>query len=183
MIDQYVNLRASDLAEDKLNARSTIGGVIMDIRKVTTKKSNAEMAFIKVFDGTGDFDCVVFPKLYAECKDILNKETVVLIDGKLDHREDAFSVIIDDIRSFNPDYDVRINQTAVEIEIPQNADSNLLQKVNSTLRQYPGASPVSILIASGDKWKKMNLAFTVAPDTAMVQNIEEILGNNTIRLI
>ena len=70
---------------------------------MVTKKSGAEMAFVKLFDGVAEIECVVFPKTYLECKDLLNKEEVVLIEGKVDKREDNWSVLIDTIVVFDPD--------------------------------------------------------------------------------
>jgi hypothetical protein len=58
-----------------------------------------------------------------------------------------------------------------------------LQQINATLRKHPGSAPISILIARGDTFKKMNLAFTVEPSLEMVDNIEKILGPNSVKLI
>ena len=73
--------------------------------------------------------------------------------------------------------------TAVEIEIPKDADGSLLKQVNQTLRQYPGVAPISILIPAGEKFKRMSLAFTVEPNGKFVQNAELILGPGSVRLI
>lgn len=184
-IDQFVSLRLGEINESLHSQKSTVGGVIQEVKKIFTKKTGAEMAFMKIFDGTGELDCVVFPKTFEQCKLLLEKENVVIVAGKLERREgeDVFSMIVDVIEQFNPESALRINMTQVEIEIPRNTDGVVLKKISEILRQYPGASPISLLIPSGDVFKKMNLAFTVSPDFEMVTNIEEILGPNTIRLI
>jgi DNA polymerase-3 subunit alpha len=183
MIDQFVNLKISEITEQDVNDKVTVGGVVLEVKKVITKKSGAEMAFVRVFDGIKSLDCVVFPKTYELFKGLLEKEQVLLLDGKLERREEDYSLLVDQIQLFDPETSLAINQTSVEIEMPLNPDPEVFKKINVALRQYPGASPISILIPSGEKFKKMPLKFTVDPSFELVQNVEEILGPNSIKLI
>ncbi len=170
-----------------IGKRITIGGVIEETKKVMTKKNNQEMAFVRVSDGIKKIECVVFPKVYTTSKYDLDKEEVVLITGKLDKREEEYSILVDVLEKFDPETSAFntgkvINMGGVEIEIPEGAGSELLQKVNAALRLYPGNSEVAILIHSGDKLKKMSLAFTVDPGFDFIQNLEEILGPGSVRV-
>lgn len=182
-IDQFTSIRISQIADEHISQKLTVGGVIVEVKKIFTKKSNSEMAFVKIFDGTSEIDTVVFPKTYDEFKNLLFKEEVVLISGKLDKREESFSILVDNIEKFDAENSIKINFRAIEIEVPLGTDGAIFQKLNTTLRKYPGASPISVLIPSGDKIKKINLAFTVSPDLELVKSVEEILGPNSIRLI
>lgn len=74
-------------------------------------------------------------------------------------------------------------QPEVEIEIPDGADPDLLRKINVTLRQFPGETPIAVLIPSGESFRKMTLAFKVNAQGELIQNIEQILGPNTIKLV
>jgi DNA polymerase III subunit alpha len=174
-----------------LGTKVTVGGVIYEVKKVFTKKTGAEMAFVRIFDGAGEIDCVVFPKTFEEQKAFLEKEKVVLIKGKIDKREDAFSLVVDDIELFDPETALQIGAfrkvsggavPQVEIEIPEKADGELLKKVNLTLRQFPGDMPIFVLIPSGEKVKRLPLTFTVNAGGELVRNIESILGPNSVRL-
>ncbi len=180
-LEDFVSLKLSRVDEESIGQKVTIGGVILEVKKIFTKKSDKEMAFLRIFDGTGEIDVVVFPNTFEEAKDILEKEAVVLIEGKLDRRDEDLSFVTDKISLFEPETAKLLAVTTVEIEIPDNADGTLLQKVNSTLRQFPGNSQIWILIPRGDTFKKMNLAFTVSPDIELVQTIEQLLGPNTVK--
>lgn len=197
-INPYVSCRAVQIADnDNRGRKLTVGGVILEVKKIVTKKSGAEMAFVKLFDGTGEIECVVFPKAYDNYKDLLIKEQVVLVDGKVDFRveqkEDSgdeveteqvrCSFLVDAIVLFDPSTAQRIDLTSVQIELPEGIDKETLSRVNETLKKHPGGAPISVLIPRGDTFKKMNLAFTVEPNFDLVQNIEQILGPNTIRLL
>src|SRR3989338_809339 len=84
-IVDFISLKISEIDETETTGKKiTLGGVIVEVKKVVTKKSGAEMAFVRIFDGSAEIDTVVFPKAFAEFKSILNKEEVVLMNGKLD---------------------------------------------------------------------------------------------------
>ncbi len=181
-VKDYSSFKIGQLSDENVNDSVTIGGVIMDVKKVITKKSNKEMAFIKIFDGSGEIDCVIFPTIYAESKHILNKEQVVLLKGRIDKREDKLSLVIESLEVFDPE---SFNKPVLkaEIIIPENADGDLLKKINLTLRKFPGQATVVILIPSGSTYKKMSLDFTVSPNAEFISNIEEILGVDKVKLI
>lgn len=182
-IDSFINTKISQITEEKLGQRVTTGGVIAQFKKIFTKKSNAEMAFLTLFDGISEIECVVFPKTFEEFKHLLEKEKVVIVVGKVDKREESLTFVVDSINDFDPENLKKFNYTSVEIEIPKGVDGVVLKQVNATLKQYPGDAPISVLIPSGDTFKKMNLAFTVRPDLDLVHNIERLLGPNTVKII
>ena len=77
-----------------------IGAVIREVRVITTKKSNAEMAFVKAEDTTGIVDLVVFPKIYQDVKNFLMDGKVTLISGKVDSRDDEVSFLVETMEEF-----------------------------------------------------------------------------------
>ncbi|MBI5044761.1 MAG: DNA polymerase III subunit alpha [Candidatus Levybacteria bacterium] len=77
-----------------------IGGIIEAMRKIVTKKSNAEMAFITIGDDKGiTVECVVFPKVFEESKTFLITDSVILIEGRLDSKDEQPVVIANKISS------------------------------------------------------------------------------------
>ncbi|MBI2036565.1 DNA polymerase III subunit alpha [Candidatus Microgenomates bacterium] len=77
-----------------------ICGIISSLRKFLTKKSQSEMAFLRLEDQTSEIECVVFPKVYSLYKDILFKDQIVIVEGRLDNKEDRLSLIIETIAVF-----------------------------------------------------------------------------------
>jgi DNA polymerase-3 subunit alpha len=77
------------LESEKEGAIIKVGGVIEVIRKIFTKKTNAEMAFVTIGDDKGiTIEAVIFPKTFEESKKYLIQDTVIIIDGKLDSKDD-----------------------------------------------------------------------------------------------
>jgi DNA polymerase-3 subunit alpha len=188
VMKDYTSLEIRALREDEetdITKKYKIGGVIQEVKRIFTKKNNHEMAFVRLFDGSGNIDCVIFPKLFVEIKDLLYEEQVIVLSGKFDKRDEDFSFLADTVEEFNPEMaSRRVDITEVQVEIPRNIDSSILQRVNTTLKQYPGSSPISILIPNqtGTTFKKMNLAFTVDPGFEFVQTIESLLGPGTVKV-
>ena len=72
-----------------------IAGVIKFIKQIKTKKGD-QMAVIKVYDQTGDLDVTIFPRVFALVKGYLVKNSIVIIKGHLDNREEQ-SFLADEI--------------------------------------------------------------------------------------
>lgn len=96
-ISQKVSHNIGDLSAADVNSVVILGGVISNIKKIITKKSAAEMAFLRLSDLSGAIEVVIFPKLYVSDRAKLKPDSIVLIKGKLDSREDRLSLLASDI--------------------------------------------------------------------------------------
>ena len=67
------------LEEEKEQTVVTVGGIIEAVRRIFTKKSGKEMAFVTIANENGiTLECVVFPKIFDIYKSLLVKENVIL---------------------------------------------------------------------------------------------------------
>ncbi len=96
-IEKFGTLIKKVIEELKVNTPVTIAAIIDDIRIVTTK-SNTRMAFIKISDFSGTIDAVVFSKLFETNKDILVKDTIIALQGKVTERNGEKSIAIDNFK-------------------------------------------------------------------------------------
>lgn len=96
IIQQRVSHKITELPETEPGKRIKVGGMISRVKRIFTKKTNAEMAFIQVEDHVGSaIECVVFPKTFEVIKSKLLKDAVVIIEGKLDFKEEQPVIIVD----------------------------------------------------------------------------------------
>ncbi len=85
------------------NKSVTIGGVINDIREITTK-TGQKMAFIKIEDLSGELEIILFPNSYQQTAGLWERDRVVLIRGKVNARDkegnptSEVKVLVDDAR-------------------------------------------------------------------------------------
>ena len=87
------------MAEEGSEGNSTIlAGIIDELRIVITKK-NEHMAFVKVSDFTGTIEVVLFPRTFAECKELIIVDQCLAIKGRFSRRNDSPSVIAESVKA------------------------------------------------------------------------------------
>ncbi|HOU14195.1 MAG TPA: DNA polymerase III subunit alpha [Anaerolineae bacterium] len=82
-----VNTTVDRLATEALGQQLTLVGAIQRVRRIATKKGDT-MAFVTLEGSGGAVDVTVFPRVYERFKDKLVVESVVVVSGKLDNRQD-----------------------------------------------------------------------------------------------
>jgi DNA polymerase III subunit alpha len=92
----------TSLEEEHERTNVVIGGIVETVRRIFTKKSGKEMAFITLGNENGVVvECVIFPKIFDMYKTIITKENVILITGKIDSKNDKPVIIAEKISVFN----------------------------------------------------------------------------------
>ena len=90
------------LIEEKEGTRVKVGGIIESSRRIFTKKNNNEMAFLIIGNEKGlSVECVVFPRIFEQHKSLLIRDSVVIIEGHLDTKNDKPTIIAEKISSIN----------------------------------------------------------------------------------
>ena len=73
-------------------------GIVSNIKIIKVRKNNTTMAFIKLFDETDEMEVTVFPRIYDSSIKILNKNAILLIKGRYEHKNDKESFVADEIK-------------------------------------------------------------------------------------
>lgn len=98
----FTTHKITDLGEVKNGSKVKIGGLIANVKKIFTKRSNEEMAFVTIEDHLGvSLECVIFPKIFERTKSYLTKDAIVIMEGKLDFKEEQPVIIVDGVRVLN----------------------------------------------------------------------------------
>ncbi|MEK7068383.1 MAG: DNA polymerase III subunit alpha, partial [Patescibacteria group bacterium] len=88
-----------DLREHALPGVTTIAaGMISDVRTILTKGGD-QMAFIKLADEGDTIEAVIFPKSFAEYRDILKPETCIALKGRLSNRNGELSLVAEALKA------------------------------------------------------------------------------------
>ncbi len=96
-ISNKVSHNIADVSLNDVGHTVIVGGIIIHVKKIITKSSNQEMAFVRLSDLSGSLEAVVFPRLYAKVKNLLIVDTVVLIKGKVDEKDNRLALLADDV--------------------------------------------------------------------------------------
>lgn len=85
----------------------TVGGVVTDVREITTKKGD-KMAFVKFEDKHGETEAILFPSTYQQTIDLWERDKIVLMRGKINARDregkltSELKILVDDAREITP---------------------------------------------------------------------------------
>jgi hypothetical protein len=108
-VGNIVTCGCSELDERYDGKNVLLVGMIASVRTINTKKGD-QMAFVQLEDMGGQGEVVVFPRTYAEVKEILVPDSIVMVKGKAQAREgqtsllaDSFQNYVDQIISVGPD--------------------------------------------------------------------------------
>lgn len=148
-----------------------VAAVVAGIRVITTKKTGAEMAFVKLDDGTGTIEVVVFPKVFKDTRDFWNEGRPLLVTGKVDVRDETPGIIVDSIETLTIGSAER--QTEVYINIPKATEVNALKRLKAFLTENLGNHDAYLDFGEG---KKVKLPFKIQWDGPIAQKIADILG-------
>ncbi|HEV2339377.1 MAG TPA: DNA polymerase III subunit alpha [Patescibacteria group bacterium] len=81
------------------NVQVKVGGIVDTVKRIFTKKTNAEMAFVSISNAKGiSVECVIFPRVFEAYRDLLFPDTVLVFEGKVDLKNDKPVIIVNEVR-------------------------------------------------------------------------------------
>ncbi|MFH1840816.1 MAG: DNA polymerase III subunit alpha [Candidatus Shapirobacteria bacterium] len=166
-------LKIGDL-KGKENQRVRIGGMISDLRIVTTKKTNQEMAFARIEDESESIEAVIFPKIFSENRALWVKDRVLIIHGRVERREEKLSFLIDTALPLEK----ADRETDREVRIPASISPNKLIQLNKLLKENTGEDKITLVFFNekGEE-RRMPLSFGVNYGSELIRKIKEILSD------
>ncbi|MBT4857143.1 DNA polymerase III subunit alpha [Candidatus Uhrbacteria bacterium] len=201
-------VKAATLSSRAKDEIVCVGGVIVSVKKILTKKKQEPMAFVRLEDGSGSAEIVVFPKMYSEVQSKLVEGSLALIQGKVAARERndvmEWSLLCDQLHRFTQDdipevvdYLKRGNwptekqeedtwmdeakDEGIFITIPEKPTHDMITKLRSIFVDNPGADPVYLLVTSGSRARRVATEYSVRRETKVLDEIAEIVGAGNVR--
>lgn len=188
----------SFLIEDR--ARVRIAGVLTGLTKKSTRNEE-RMAFFTLEDRYAEIECIVFPKVFSACSDILQVDSVLAVEGALSLREEEDPKLIvsrieplpDNAQLQRPPAPMTASGEGPADEGAQNAcpehprilylrvpsmQDPRWQKAKNLLEIFDGFVPVSIYDASSKSYQKFPSGFDCTPFT--FSELSAILGNENV---
>lgn len=176
----------NQMAEPEYEDGSSIvmGGLIVEVKKVYTKAKHEEMAILNVEDMLGTCDVMLFPKNWARVKNMVDKESVVKITGKISVRDGQSPIIIADSLEL-------LNQKVAPLDVPATPQRKLYLRFNlqdpivkadcfNALTSYSGDIPVVIKdTATGNAFAP---EIKIRECKAILYELNQILGEENVKL-
>lgn len=96
VLEKKVSDRIINLTVSKKTV--VIGGIITQMKKIITKSTNSEMAFVKLDDFTSTVELVVFPKVFAITRELWKVDRPILVKGRVNEKDERLAFIVDDAK-------------------------------------------------------------------------------------
>ena len=84
--------RLADVERRRDGEVVTVGGIVSAIKQLTTKKGDP-MVFLRLDDLSGSLETVVFNSVYAAARELLEADRVLVVKGRVDHKEGETKLI------------------------------------------------------------------------------------------
>jgi DNA polymerase-3 subunit alpha len=155
-----------------------VGGIISEVRQLTTKRGE-QMVFLKLDDVTGGIDIVVFAPAYAASQQFCVEDRIVIVRGRVDHKEGETKLLAQEISAFES---VEAKRT-VKLRIDASrAPAGTIRDLKALLGDYPGESPVQVdcITSKGPVRLQFGVGFRVQPDADFYAEVKTLLGEASL---
>ena len=105
------------------------------------------MAILKIEDLQGSIEVTVFPKTYEKYGHLIEEDTIILVRGRLDRRDESLIAFnAQEIQVVEP---MRASDLSVHIDLPGVSPSpEDLNELRDLLREHTGHTPVKLHIGT-----------------------------------
>jgi DNA polymerase-3 subunit alpha len=185
-INLYSTIDTSQLADCTQDKNVVIGGLINKIRYHITQKgrnAGAKMAVFALEDLQGQVEVVMFPDVLNKFAELLVKEAIVFVRGKLDYRREKPNIIAVELIAL----DKTREKLAAKVRIKLNAKDVTREKVaaiKSICQHHRGQSPVYVAVRTdkGRVYATADKGLSVNPDLEFCRKMRQLVGDENFQL-
>jgi DNA polymerase-3 subunit alpha len=179
-----VDCSLAQLAGKPDGAWVTVGGIVVDCKKIRTKSGN-QMMFATLDDVEGQVEMLVFKADQAESAQVIQPDAIVLVRGRLDHKDRGETkLVVQEAQRFEPD-EAEIAKAGklapakpsgpfeVPIDLSRLSDE-LCEELKAVLEHHKGDSEVYLVV--GERRYKVGERYRVKPSGMLRTELDHVLG-------
>ncbi|WP_099158868.1 DNA polymerase III subunit alpha [Virgibacillus ndiopensis] len=171
-----------------LDARKNVGQrnnksavIIQSIKNIRTKRGDP-MAFVTIGDETDDMEAVIFPELYRESHRFLSEETIVLVKGKIESRNNRIQWLLSEISIFDEKEWEQSQNRRLFIKVTEQKSEHALNNVKHIKDDYPGSTSIIMYYEVTKKTYQLSSDFLINPNQSCLQVLRKLFGEKNVVL-
>jgi len=186
-LDLYT-VHIDSLVERNNEDEVTIGGIIAELKEITTKKGD-RMAFARIEDLTGSVESVIFADLYKKTRDIISGGSPLIVMGRLDKEEEEVKLIVTGLSSIEDfgSMEKKLKARNTHIHAPiDGLTGEKLAELKKIIQENPGTSPVILHLVYPDQGRiiiSVNDGLKISPLEPAVARIKELIDGAQVEII
>ncbi|MFA5090381.1 MAG: DNA polymerase III subunit alpha [Candidatus Omnitrophota bacterium] len=181
-LKRFTAASTSNLSQYEDGSEIKIVGLIAKIKQTTTRAKQERMAILKLEDLEGVVEVLVFPLSFQKVSRYILLNTVVMVRGRLNLREDTPKIIANDLFPMEEIYKLI---TGININL-QGARENLFESLKELLISSQGSIPIYLHLGSPSR-SRLQLVVSdglfVTPSEKLINDIESLLGEDKLSLV
>ncbi|ADD66849.1 DNA polymerase III, alpha subunit [Denitrovibrio acetiphilus DSM 12809] len=157
-----------------------IGGLVKHVKRIVTKKKGEKMAFANVEDMDSEVEVVVFPRTFEQYSRHLENDKIIIIAGKIDHKEDNTVIMADKIMDVTEAMEMLTELVTIKLT-STGMTSEILNKLKTTLATHHGDVPVKLYLEKPKAYGvhiKTGPDFGIKPGYDFYNEIDNLLGKD-----
>jgi DNA polymerase-3 subunit alpha len=135
------------------------------------------MVFMRLDDVTGGAEVVVFASVYAQSRELIAEDRILVVKGRVDHKEGESKVLALEVASFEAVAEKREVRLRIDARI---AKPGTIRELAAVIRDFPGESPVYLdcLTSQGRKTYAFGPRYRVRPVPDFYAEVRMLLGES-----
>jgi len=181
-LKRFTSSSINELHKHKDEDEVKIVGLIAKVKHTITRAKQEKMAILKLEDLDGSVELLVFPRAFQKVSRYIQPNSVVLVRGTLNLKEETPKILVNDLFPFDEIYKLI---TAMSINL-----SGLRENVFETLKELLAASrgniPIYLNLDTPAKSRiqlVVGEGFYVTPSEKLIKDIEDLLGEERLSLV
>jgi DNA polymerase-3 subunit alpha len=186
----------SELADRKDNDWVTAGGIISQAKRIRTRNGD-HMMFATLDDLEGSVEILVFGKALAEYEAALQLDSVVLVRGRVDHKDaEKTCLVVQTVERFEPsEKEIEEGRRAAATRLlgppplllrldAARLPARVIEELKDVLGTSPGEAEVVLelrMSTSEARTLRLGKGFRVQPTPTLRAELEQILGPAAVR--
>ncbi|MBS3983786.1 MAG: DNA polymerase III subunit alpha [Dethiobacter sp.] len=162
------------LSESPDNQQALVAGMISAVKHFVTK-TGKQMAFFLLEDLVSSMEVVVFSSVYEQAKSCLENDMVVLVKGRIDHKDEGeVKIIAENILPLPKE------AREVVIRCGENGKLSQLFSLKELLAGSSGTTPVYLDFPANGKLVLLSQNFWLHDEAPQLTEIEKLFGQGTV---
>ena len=157
----------------------TVGGIVSAVKQLTTKKGDP-MVFLSLDDLSGEVEIVVFNSVFAAARDLCNADSVLVVKGRVDHKQEGETKLI--ALEVVPFEAARV-PTEVRLRVDARAaPAGIVRELGHVVKDFPGEAKVVVALetSAGSRTLELGPEFRVRPEADFFAEVKALLGEAAV---
>jgi DNA polymerase-3 subunit alpha len=177
------------ITEARDQDRVVVGGIINQVKRLRTRKGDP-MMFATLEDLDGSVELVIFGDTLEECSDAIEQDSIVLVKGRLEHKDNSRTcILVSSVERFAPTSE---EMAAAELQAavaPAGAlrlrldaaalPATVIGELRELLTSFPGTSDVVIELSTrrGARRLRLGEGYRVERSASLHAELDALLGS------